>query len=490
MNRKITRPLSFLIAPLFVLLAGVNAYAFTTTAIQEAIVTSHQDDRIISEVKQVPGTNNAWSMKFQARTAKKDGRKSEIYGIPTTLRYAGSKLYITQQLAEVDKRVEQAVLNSSDVSSKLEELKSYDAFSSQLTGFSAKVSFDGKRMNLEGSISVAGKELDEVKDLLVDLREETAELYYNIDEANVEELEEYFENVLDREYGAILDAQTFLEVMGHGFTIENQVRRKESEIGHWSWNVGEVATETVNRGRSFEEVYLLNTGTELSQYKTEKMFDEITKRVKARLPKGATSVVVRPHEVKSGVTAVVLQYPLNKEPSGEKIREYHEKFIKYVTNISPDMMEIVNEFAGSVEVQQIKSLSVQEFMTLMDDGLEKLKLYEADGANGQWKFKYKNVAYIITNHKKYMTLSFISALPKGRNMDDMIHKVEADIEQNFKSFADDFSVERYKGSDRTIWVKMRFNYGVLSSSEITGRKIKEQYYTFTRDVAPELQSRF
>ena len=477
MNRKRTfllqLPLLFIL--LFSLLTGFNAYAFTTGAVHEAIVTSHQNDKIISDVKQVSGTNNAWSMKFQAYTAKKDGQKSKKYGIPTTLKYAGSKLHITQQLAEVDKRVVKVVLDSSDVKSKLEELKNYDSFSSELTGFSAKVTFDGKRMNLQGSVSIAGKELDEVKGLLVDLREETAELYYNIDEANVEALEDYFEDVLDKDYGAILDTQTFLEVMGHGFTSKNQVRRKESEIGHWSWNVGEVITETINRGRSFEEVYLLNTGTALSQYKAEKMFEEITKRVKARLPKGAKSVVVKAHAVKSGVTAVVLQYPLNKEPSGEDIREYHEKFIKFVTKIYPDMKKITKEFTGSVAVQKIKTLSAQDFMILMDDGLEHLKLYEAGGANGQWKFKFRNVSYIITNHKKIMTLSFISSLPKGRNMDDMIDKVETDIKQSFKSFADDFTVESYKGSEKTIMVEMRFHYGVLSSSEITGKRIKEQY---------------
>ncbi|MDX8388562.1 MAG: hypothetical protein R8M46_08570 [Ghiorsea sp.] len=480
---------SFVFSIFFSLLLSVQAHAFTSGDIFEAILSSHQDDESITDVKKVTGTNNAWKMKFLSRTADTEEKDSEAYGIPTAIRYAGSRLHITQQLAKVDYRVVGDVFEDSDVKNKLEELSNYDGMMSDLSGFEAKVTHDGRRMNLAGSISVAGKKLDQVKDLLVDLRSETDELYYELEVANRDALEDYFEKVLDKNYGAILDTQTFIEVLGHGFTKLNQQRRKESMMGHWAWNVEEIQTETINQGRYFDEVFLLNTGTDLSQYKQEKMFEELKKRVKARLPKGARTLVVKPHAFKKGVTAIVLSYPLKKSPDGEAIRGYHDKFIAYVTNTYPDMLKIMNKHTASAVSQKIKSLTAREFMELMDDGLENLPIYDADGANGQWKFKYKNVAYIVTNYAKHMSLSFISTLPKGRNMNDILRNVKGDIEQNFETFADEHSVTTYKNNKRTLLVKMRFNYGVLSSSEITGKKLKEQYHQFTNDVAPELKSR-
>lgn len=488
MNHKFI--FSFLISALLSLVISTQvAYAFTNSEVYGAIISSHQDDESITDVQKVAGTNNVWQMKFLTRTADTDQKESEAYGIPTVIKYAGSRLHISQQLAKVDHRVVGPVFEESDVASKLKELAKYDSFMSDLSGFEAKVTHDGRRMVLEGSVSVAGKKLDQVKALLVDLRAETDELYYAIDVANRDALEDYFEGVLDKEYGAILDTQTFLEVMGHGFMKLNQQRRKESATGHWAWNIGEIETETINHGRYFEEVFLLDTGSELSQYKQEKMYAELKKRVDARLPKGAQSSLIKIHAFKTAMTTVVFNYPLKGSPDGDAIRGYHEKFIEYTARIYPDILKIVNKYTSSAVSQKIKSLTAREFMALMDDGLESLPLGDVDGANGQWKFKFKNVAYIITNHQKHMTLSFISTLPKGRNMNDILRNVKNDIKQNFETFADQYEVTTYKNSKRTIWVKMRFNYGVLSSSEITGKKLKEQYQQFTNDVAPELQSR-
>jgi len=477
------------LAAILFLSMSFSAYAFTSSDIFEAIITAHQNDKSIAGVNPVQGKNNAWDMKFLAKTAPTDEQDSVDFGIPTRIRYTGSRLYITQQLANVDPRIVERVRHEGTVESQLNLLANYDAMMSDLSGFTAEVKHDGQRMILNGSISVAGKTLDEVRSLLVDLRDETASLYYAIDDANGEMLQEYFEGVLDKDYSSIFDVQTFVEVMGHGFSQDNQVQRKESELGHWAWSVADVEVETINQGRSFDEIFLLPTGENVSAYKKEKMFAEIKRRVSTRLPKGAKSFVVRPHTLKSGVTVVVLHYPLNKSPKGDDIRGYHEKFIQYISNIYPDMEKILKKYATPVVKLKIKSLTAQEFMTLMNDGLEKLPMYEEEGASGQWKFKFKNVAYIITNYKKNMTLSFISTLPIGRNVADSIAAVEADIERNFESFADDYEVTMYKSNKRTIWVKMKFNYGVLSSSEVTGKRLKERYQQFVYDVAPELQSR-
>jgi len=470
------------------LLWSVNAYAFTSAGIFEAIVSSHDDNKTITDVREVEGTNNSWRMKFLTETAETEDEESHDYGIPTVLRYSGSRLYISQKLAKVDYRVVEDVFKDSDVADKLEAFENYDAMMSDMKGFKAKVTHDGLRMNLEGSVSVAGKSMDEVKSMLVELREETADLYHEIDVANQEALADYFENVLDKDYGAIVDVQTFIEVLGHGFTKTNQKKRKESRLGHWAWKVGDVAVETINFGRYFDEVFLLTTGENISQYKQEKMVDELQKRIKTRLPKGASKVSIRPHNLLQGQTVVVLEYNLEKNPDGYHIREYHEKFIKYVESIYPEMLKIVNKYTSAAVSQKVKLLSKYEFMELMDDGLEDLPLYEESGADGQWKFKYKNVAYIVTNHKKYMSLSFIKTLSKGRNINDIIRATEAYIDLNFPSFAESYEVKTYKTSKRTILVSMRFNYGVLSASEITGQKLKEQYHQFINDIAPELQS--
>jgi len=476
-----------LVAAVLMLLSG-QANAFTNADVFEAIIASHIGDDKLAEIKPVPGKNNAWSMRVKARMVPKGDSKKDSTYFPTIIKYAGSKLHVSQELGEVDSRVVPAVFSESSVEGKLEDLSDYDAFSSELTGFQAKVTHDGKRMRLQGSVSVAGKEIEDVKDLMVDLVEETSELYYLIDEANVEALENYFEMVLDKEYVALLDIQTFIEVVGHGFNKSNQVQRKESRIGHWAWNVGSAATETINHGQNFEELILLQTG-DLSEYKREKMVDELKRRVEARLPKGAKSTLIRQHPVKKGVTVIVLQYPLNKQPDGSDIREYHEKFTSYVENVYDDLTKITQKYTQSVVTQDVKTLSARQFMELMNDGLEKLPLHEAEYADGQWKFKYKNVAYIITNYTTYMSLSFIAASPKGRSIDDVIENIENDIDQHFRSFVEKYEVTTYKGSKRTVWVKMNFNYGLLTSSEITGKKLKEKYHQFINDIAPELQGR-
>ncbi|MDQ7002640.1 MAG: hypothetical protein Q9N02_08165, partial [Ghiorsea sp.] len=353
--------------------------------------------------------------------------------------------------------------------------------------FAGEVSFDGKRMNFKGSISVAGKTLDEVKSLLKDLREETADLYYEIDDANQKSLADYFDDVLSKDYAAIVDTQIFVEVLGHGFSKENQLRRKDSKFGHWQWKVDNIDVETVNYGRYFEERMWLHTG-HLSEYKQDKMYADLRKRLLARMPKGAKSAKVLAHPTQHGITMLVWEYPLDKEPSGEDIRGYHEKFIDYVEGVYPSLRKITKKYTDDMVTQTVKTLSARDFMALMNDGLEGLPQYEAQLADGQWKFKYKSVAYIITNYKKYMELSLIKSVPKGHNIEDVSSKIEDYIDRNFPNFADKYEVVPYKNSKRTVWVKMRFNYGLLNSSDVKGKKLKEQYLQFINDIAPELQA--
>ncbi len=465
------------------LLVAMPAHAFTTADIYEAILTA--DTKHIKDVREDEAYNNRWHMKFMAKTAKTDQAKSKPYGIPTTLKYAGSRIHIEQTLGEVDPRVADTVLHDSDATDQIENLKHYDAMMSDLSGFSGEVRYDGKRMHFKGSVSVAGKTLDEVKSLLADLREETADLFHAIDEARHEALADYFDAVLSKDYGAILDAQTFVEVVGHGFSKANQKRRKDSKFGHWQWKVDDVDVETVNYGQYFEERIGLKTG-ELSEYKREKMYADLKKRVSARLPKGAKSVKVLAHPSKQGVSMVVLTYPLDKSPSGADIRNYHEKFIAYVRAIAPDLRKIVRKYTGDMVEQAIKTLSARDFMALMNDGLEALPQYDAPFADGQWKFKYKGVAYIITNYKTYMELSLIKSVGMGLDAEEAKAKVEDYIDTNFPRFADKYEVTHYKNNPRTLWVKMRFQYGLLNASDVTGQQIKEKYQQFINDIGPEI----
>ncbi len=478
---------SFFHVVLWVILGmwSVQAYAFTTAEVYEAILTA--DKKHIVDVQEDEGYNNRWHMKFLAKTADKEDEKSHEIGIPTMLKYAGSRIHIEQVMPKVDVRVVDVVLNDSDATSQIENLQNYDAMMSDLSGFQGEVSFDGKRMNFKGSVSVAGKTLDEVKSLLKDLREETADLYYEIDKANQEALADYFEQVLNKDYAAIVDAQVFVEVLGHGFSKQNQVGRKDSKLGHWQWKVDDIDVETVNYGRYFEERLWLNTG-DLSEYKQEKMYADLRKRVLARLPKGAKSAKILAHPHKQGITIIVLEYPLDKEPSGEDIRNYHEKFIDYVRGIYPSLRKITHKYTADMVTQAVKTLSARDFMALMNDGLEGLPQYEAQYADGQWKFKYKGVAYIITNYKTYMELSLIKNVAKGHDIDDAIGKVEDYIERNFPNFADKYEIVPYKNSKRTLWVKMRFNYGLMNGSDVKGEKLKEEYLQFTNDIGPELQA--
>ena len=464
---------------------SAQAHAFTTSEVYEAIITA--DEKHIVDIKEDSGYNNRWHMSFLAKTANKEDEKSHEVGIPTMLKYAGSRIHVEQNMPIVDARVADAVLNDSDASSQIKNLQDYTAMMSDLSGFKGKVTYDGKRMNFKGSISVAGKSLGEVKSLLEDLREETADLYYKIDNANQEALADYFERVLNKDYAAIVDTQVFVEVFGHGFTKGNQLRRKDSKRGHWQWTVGDIDVETVNYGRYFEERIWLQTG-KLSEYKQEKMHVDLKKRAVARLPKGAKSVKVLMHPNKQGVTMVVLTYSLSKEPSGEDIRSYHEKFIAYVEGVYPSLLKISRKYTAGMVKQAVKTLSTRDFMALMNDGLEGLPQYEAQFADGQWKFKYKGVAYIITNYKTYMELSLIKTAAKGHNIEDVMDKVETYIDTNFPNFSDKYEVMPYNNSKRTVWVKMRFNYGLLSSSDVKGEKLKEQYLQFVNDIGPELQA--
>lgn len=465
-------------------LGSVQAYAFTTTEVYEAILTA--DKKHIVDVQEDDAYNNRWHMKFLAKTADKEDEESHEVGIPTMLKYAGSRIHIEQGMPKVDARVFDAVLHDSDATSHIEDLQNYDAMMSDLSGFTGEVSFDGTRMNFKGSVSVAGKTLDEVKSLLKDLGEESADLYYEIDNANQEALADYFDDVLSKDYAAIVDTQIFVEVLGHGFSKKNQLRRKDSKLGHWQWKVDAVDVETVNYGRYFEERMWLHTG-QLSEYKQEKMYADLRKRTLARLPKGAKSVKVLAHPTQQGITMLVWEYPLDKEPSGKDIRGYHEKFIDYVQGIHPTLRKIIRKYTDDMVTQVVKTLSARDFMALMNDGLEGLPQYEAQFADGQWKFKYKGLAYIITNYKTYMELSLIKSVAKGHDIEDVRSKVDAYIDRNFPNFADKYEVMPYKNSKRTLWVKMRFNYGLLNASDVKGEKFKGQYLQFINDIGPELQ---
>jgi hypothetical protein len=210
---------------------------------------------------------------------------------------------------------------------------------------------------------------------------------------------------------------------------------------------------------------------------------------RSRLPKGAKGVVIKEHPSKAGVTSVRIQYEYSRNTNGEDIREYHEKFIEYTKNISNDLTKITNPYVQAPTKQQVITLSIEDFMALVEDGLESLPIHEVQGASGQWKFKYKSVAYIITNYKRHMMLSFIFTLPSSEQFNDAITFMESEIEHSAASFADKYAVVGYRNSKRTIQVDMMVSYGVLSSSNIMGQKVKEKYKTFTRKLAPELQGK-
>lgn len=468
-----------------------TAFAFTNADIFEAIISAHQNESrrsgldYISKVEQAPGTYNTWNMLFRVQIKDVKTRKKKIFGVPTTLKYAGNELYIKTHSADVDRRVLDVVLD--DVEGTLEDLKDYHG--SDLDGFKSNIGHNGKHMILEGHINIAGKSLKDVRNIIVDLRDEMAGLYEELYEANNDALEDYFKDVLAKKYVEVPDVQTFVEIIGQDFTAKNQVKQRMTKLGDWIWKVQGIDVETMNLGHRFEEIIQLPTGNGISQYKTEKMYDELSKRIRVRLPKGAKTFEVRASPRKAGITNIVLQYPYSKKTKGKDIREFHQKFSEYVTTIYPAIMKIVQQYVQAPEQQKVQSLSVEEFMALINDGLESLPVHDAEGALGQWKFKYKGVAYIITNDKKHMMLSFIFTLPNSNQFEDAVALMEDEIEENYPTFADKYGVGAYRSSQRTLRVDMNINYGVLSSSHITGKKIKEKYDVFTQRIAPALQAK-
>jgi len=468
-----------------------SAFAFANSDVFDSILSSHQDESrpegmpYIDHVEQVAGTYNAWTMGFRAEIKDAVSGDKKVIDMPTTLKYAGNTLYIKIKLADVDRRVVDAVFE--DLRSTMNDLKDYD--SGDLKGFKSNIGHNTQAVILEGSINVAGKSLEDLRDTIIQLRSEMADFYDDLYESNIDSLENYFEDVLDKKYPSINEAQTFLEIIGHGFTLKNQLKQRESQKGHWEWKVGKANVETVNFGDRMEESILLETGSGISQYKTEKMFDELMKRASSRPPKGSDHVEVKPHPKKVGVTEVVYVYPYSKKIDGENLRGFHDKFSDHVALIDDDLKAIIKPYYQAPAKKKILSLGVDEFIHLIDDGLESLPVHDAALANGQWKFKYTGVAYIVTNYKSYMELSFIFTLPRGMNLDKPSGFLDDAIEKNYASFADKYGVGSYKNSQRTLMVSMQINYGLKGSNDATGEKIKSKYDAFTRKIAPDLQQK-
>jgi hypothetical protein len=473
------------------MLWGTSALAFTNLDLFESIIGAHQDESkpkgmdYISEVKQAPGTYNTWNMLFRTRIKDHETGKKRVIGMPTTLKYAGNKLYIKIHLADVDRRVYQAVMD--DLEGTVEDLKNYD--SGDLEGFKSNIGHNGKYVLLEGYINVAGKSLEDIRDIIVELRSEMSDFYEDLYESNIDALADYFDDVLDKNYKEVPDVQTFVEIMGNDFTQKNQVKNRESKKGHWAWDVDGTTVETINEGDKFREVIQLKTGTGISAYKTEKMYDELTTRVRARLPKGANSFVVEPHPRLSGITSLSFDFVYSKKTDGVDIQGYHKRFADYVKSVKPDLDEIIKPYIQAPVKQKVITLAAKDFMALIDDGLQSLPIHEVKGAKGQWKFKYKNVAYIITNFKHHMMLSFIFTLTDSDQFEGGVELLENEIETSYPSFADKYAVHSYKTSPRTVQVDMLIKYGVLSSTDVTGKKIKEKYHYFTRNLAPALQAK-
>ncbi|MDQ7003847.1 MAG: hypothetical protein Q9N67_02545 [Ghiorsea sp.] len=308
-------------------------------------------------------------------------------------------------------------------------------------------------------------------------------------ESNIDSKEDYFEDILDEKYPSINEAQTFLEIIGHDFTLKNQVKQRASKMGHWAWKVGGDHVETINFGDHMQEVLLLKTGSWISEYKTEKMYDELLKRVKSRLPKGAKDVKIEPHYRKNGITTVVFVYPYSKRIDGEDIQGYHQRFERYVASISDDLHDIIKPYFQAPAKKKVYSLSIDDFMTIIDDGLESLPVHEAKHANGQWKFKYKGMAYIITNYKSYMELAFIYTLPRGMSVDNPSDFLEGVIEDNYASFADKYGAGGYENSQRTLMLRMQIYYGLKGSRNATGARLKNKYDIFMHRISPDLQQK-
>lgn len=483
--------LSWVVATMLTLGWSLPASAFTNSDIFDSILSAHQDESrpkgmpYIANVKQVPGTYNAWTMKFRVQYKDAETRDKVVVGMPTTLRYAGNKLFIKIELADVDRRVVDRVFK--DLKDTINDLKDYDG--GDLEGFKSNIGHSFKSVALEGYIDVAGKKLEDVRNIIAELREVMADFYVDLYEANLDALEDYEEDVLDEKYPSINEAQTFLEVIGHGFTLNNQIKQRKTQKGQWAWKVGDTNIETLNLGEHMEEVILLNTGSGLSQYKIEKMYDELLKRAKTRFPKGAKDVKVEPHYRKSGITTMVYIYPYSKKIDGEDLREYHKKFKSHVESIADDLEKIIKPYYQAPAKKEVYTLGIEDFVALIDDGLESLPVHEAPLANGQWKFKYKGVAYIITNYKSRMELAFIYTLPRGMDLDKPSDYLDEEIDREYGSFADKYGVLGYKNSKRTLMVKMNINYGLMGSKNAKGDRIKAKYDAFTRKVAPDLQNK-
>ncbi len=480
---------SWMLAGLLALGWSSSAFAFANSDIFDSILSAHQDESrpkgmpYIDKVEQVPGTYNAWTMLFRAEVEDIETGKDKVVAMPVTLKYKGNALYIKIKLADVDRRVVDVVFK--ELKSEINDLKDYD--SGELKGFRSNIGHNTKAVLLEGSVNISGKTLEELRELIVELREEMADFYEELYEANIDAKEDYFEDVLDEKYPSINDAQTFLEIMGNDFTLKNQVKQRASQQGHWAWKVEGNDVETINFGDYMQEVLLLKTGSGISEYKTEKMYDELAKRVKSRLPKGAKEVKVEPHYRKSGITTVAFIYPYSKRIDGEDIQDYHNKFTRYVQSVSNDLHGIIAPYVQAPAAKKVYSLDVHDFMAVVDDGLESLPIHDAPLANGQWKFKYKGVAYIITNYKSHMSLAFIYTLPRGMKLDKPSDFLEDAIEAKYATFADKYGIGGYKNSKRTLMVNMQINYGIKGSKNTTGEKIKAKYDAFTRRIAPDLQ---
>ena len=162
---------SWVLAGLLTVGWSASAFAFTNSDVFDSILSAHQDESrpkgmpYIASVEQVSGTYNAWTMKFRAQIKDEETGDKKVIAMPVTLKYKGNALYIKIKLADVDRRVVNAVFK--DLKGTINDLKDYD--SGDLKGFRSNIGHNTKAVLLEGSVNVAGRNLGELRDLIVEL---------------------------------------------------------------------------------------------------------------------------------------------------------------------------------------------------------------------------------------------------------------------------------------------------------------------------------
>lgn len=282
-----------------------------------------------------------------------------------------------------------------------------------------------------------------------------------------------YETITADEFGALID---------RNFNSEDVIANASSANGEWWFSNEGFKKVIVNRGTTMELGVAVAVPESWQDEQRAAYLAFAEKELKK--PGRASGLVIQWYADNPDFLQALAVFEIGGK-KGKDILKSYDSCDEFVEKSSEKLTRHLADMAKESLKAEVTSLDAQQFMALVDDGLEEFTLLEGT-PTGHWNFTYSDIDFDLFNYGDRMTFGFSFPFPDGMTeaqKEELLLKAQEKADKKRPKSMDSVTAGYYFKNTDYLFVRGDLAYGR------SGEDIHKAYHKFLYDYAEKAAER-